>query len=160
MVPLIVIGAIVLVPVLLALIFRVNAVFVFVSVCVGYFLQFALSDDVDLALAAIVKGSNSMVFARFVLLLLPVVLTIFLMRRTAGRSALLQIVPLILSGLLLGALALPLLPPNMEQGVYDSAYGGNIRGAQDLVVAVAAISNLLLIFALFKQKHEKRKHHH
>ncbi len=159
MIPLIVIGAIALVPVLLALIFRVHALFVFVSVCVGYFLQFALSDDVDLALAAIVKGSNSVVVARLVLLALPIVLTILLLRKSAGKSALIQIAPLVLTGCFVAVIALPLLPPGMEQSIYNTHYGGNIKGAQDLVLAAAVVSNLLLMWALFKTSHEKGKHH-
>lgn len=159
MIPLGIIGAVALVPVLLALVFRVNALFVFASICMGYFLQFALSDDVDLALATIIRGSNSMIIARFALLALPIVLTLFLLRKTAGKGTLLQIAPLILSGCLLAVITLPLLPPGTEQAIYDSPYGGNIKGAQDLVLAAAAVSNLLLMWALFKHGHEKGKHH-
>lgn len=159
MIPLMIIGAIALVPVLLALVFRVNALFLFMSISAGYFLQFALSDDVDLALATIVRGSNSMIIARFVLLALPIVLTLLLLRKTAGKGVLLQIAPLILSGLLLAVITLPLLPPGTEQAIYDSPYGSNIKGAQDLVLAAAAVSNLLLMWALFKHGHEKGRHH-
>lgn len=158
MLPLIIIGAVVIVPVLLALIFRVNALYLFVSICVGYLLQFALSDDVDLAIATIIKGSNSMIVARLVLLAVPIILTLFMLRKTAGKLLLFQLLPLIFSGLLLAALALPLLPPTTEQAIYDSSYGGNIRGAQDLVIATAVVSNLVLMWTLFKH-HGKSKHH-
>lgn len=159
MIPLVIIGAIAVAPILLALIFRVHGLFLFLSVCIGYFLQFSLSDDVDLALAAIVKGSNSMMIAQFTLLLVPIVLTLFLLRKTAGKGMLLQIAPLILTGCFLAVIALPLLPSGMEQSIYDSPYGSNIKGAQDLVIAAAVVSNLLLMWALFKQGHEKGKHH-
>lgn len=159
MIPLIIIGGVALLPILLGLVFRVHALYVFVSICVGYFLQFALSDDVDLALATIIRGSNSILVARFVLLGLPIVLTMFFLRRTAGKGMLFQLVPLILSGLLLAAIVLPLLPPGTEQAVYDSPYGGNIKGAQDLVLAAAAVSNLLMTWILFKQHGDHKKHH-
>jgi hypothetical protein len=158
MIPLVVIGAVVLAPILFALIFRTHALYVFASICVGYFLQFALSDDVDLVFATIIKGSNSMVIARFALLGLPILLTLFVLRKTVGKSLLFQIVPLIFSGLFLAALTLPLLPPGIEQAIYDSAYGGNIRGAQDLVIAAAVVSNLVLMWTLFKHR-GKGKHH-
>lgn len=146
-------------PILLTLIFRVNALYTFISIGVGYLLQLALSDDVDLALAAIIKGSNSIVFAQFILLITPIVLTMFVLKKTASRTFLLQIVPLLLSGLLLAALSLSLLPPAIEQAIYDLPYGSSIRGAQDLVIAAAAISNLLLMWSLFKHPTEHRKHH-
>lgn len=159
MVPLIIIGSIAAAPVLLGLIFRVNAVFVFASICAGYFLQFALSDDVDLAVATIIRGSNSALIAKFVLLGLPIALTLFILRKTAGRSFLFQLAPLILSGMLLATIALPLLPPGTEGAVYASPYGANIRGAEDLIMAAAVVSNLLLMWSLYKSHHDKRKHH-
>lgn len=158
MLPLIILGAVVLAPVLFALIFRTHALYIFVSVCVGYFLQFALSDDVDLALATIIRGSDSMVIARLVLLGVPIVLTLFVLRKTASKTLLFQLIPLIFSGLFLAAITLPLLPSGTEQAIYDSTYGGNIRGAQDLVITAAVISNLLLMWTLFKH-HGKGKHH-
>lgn len=159
MIPLIIIGAVAIVPVLLALIFRVNALFVFVGICVGYFLQFSLSDDVDLVVATIVKGSNSMIIASLALLAVPILLTLFFLRKTAGKGVLLQIAPLLLSGCLLAVITLPLLPTGMEQAIYDSAYGSNIKGAQDLILAAAAVSNLLLMWTLHKNGHEKGRHH-
>ncbi len=159
MIPLIVFAAIVAVPVLLALILRVNALFVFMSIASGYFLQFALSDDVDLALATIIRGSNSIVTARLVLLGVPILLTLFLLRKTAGRSQLFQLLPLIFSGMLLGALALPLLPVAFEQDIYSSQFGSGIKQSQDLVVAAAAVSNLVLAWTLHKPKKDHRKHH-
>lgn len=157
--PLIVVGAIVIVPVLLAVLLRVHAVFMFMSVAVGYFLQLALSDDVDLAMATIIRGSNSIVAARLILLALPVLLTLFVLRKTAGRSQLFQFIPLVFSGLLLGALALPLLPAALEQQVYSAQFGSGIKQSQDLVIAAAAVSNLVLTWSLYKKPKDHRKHH-
>lgn len=159
MIPLIVLGLLVALPVLLALILRVNAVLVFVSVCAGYFLQYALSDDFDLAFATVIRGSNSLVIARLILLLLPVALTLFIVRKSQGKSLVLQIVPLIFTGLLLATIAIPLLSPDMEQSIYDSQIGGNFQKAGDLIVAAAVISNLSLAWMLHKPNRDHRKHH-
>lgn len=160
MLSLIILGAIVLVPVLLALLFRVHALFVFLSICAGYFLQFALSDDVDLAFATIVRGSDTIVFARLVLLLLPILLTIFVLRRSQAKSALLQILPLVFSGLFLAVITMPLLPENLHQIISESEYGGNIKGAEDLIITAAVVSNLVLSWMLFKTKGGKHSKHH
>lgn len=160
MVPLIVFAAIVGVPILLALILRVNAIFVFMSIAAGYLLQMSLSGSVDLLVAVLVKGSNSLLIARVLLFALPVVLTLFLLRRTVGRSMVFQIVPLIFSGMMFGALMLPLLSPAFSQSVYDSQYGGNIRSAGDLVTAIAVASNMILTFMLFKAAGGHKKKHH
>lgn len=159
MIPLIIIGALAFVPVLLALIFRVNAVFLFVSACIGYFLQFALSDDVDLALAVIIRGSNAVIVAQLTLFLVPILLTLFFLKKSAGRIQLFQLAPLVMTGLFIAVLALPLLPPVTQQAIYDSAYGGNIKGAQDLVIAAASVSNLLLVWSMFKHGKAHGRHH-
>lgn len=159
MIPLIIIGSIVALPILLALILRVNALYVYLSICIGYFLQSTLSDDVDLALATIIRGSDSMIIARLTLLALPVLITFFILRKTQGKSFIFQFVPLILSGLFLAVLALPLLPTALEQDIYASQFGEGIRRSQDLIVATASVSNLALAFILFKHKPPHGKHH-
>lgn len=159
MIPLVIIGGIVVVPILLALILRVNALYVYFSICVGYFLQSTLSDDIDLVLATIIKGSDSMVIARLVLLAVPIIVTLYVLRKTQGKSFIFQVIPLILSGLFLAVLALPLLPTNVEQDIYGSQFGEGIRRSQDLIVAAASVSNLALAFMLFKHKKPHGKHH-
>jgi hypothetical protein len=159
MFPLIVFGAIVAAPVLLALIMRVNAVFIFLSICAGYLLQMALSDSVDLLVATFLRGSNSLVIARVALFVLPILLTLFLLRKTMGRSLIFQITPLIFSGMMLGVLLLPLLTPGFSQSVYNSQYGGSIRSSSDLITAIAVASNMILAYMLFKGQPKHKKHH-
>ncbi len=159
MVPLIVFGVIVGLPVLLALILRVNAVFVFMSVAAGYLLQMSMSSSVDLMAATFIRGSDSLVIARTALFALPIVVVLLLLRKTAGRSAIFQVIPLLFSGMMFGLLLLPLLTPGFSQSVYASQYGSNIRSAGDLVTAIAVASNIILAITLFKQHGGHKKHH-
>lgn len=159
MIPLIVFGAIIGAPVLLALVMRVNAVFIFMSIAAGYLLQLSLSDSVDLLVATFIPGSNSLVIARAVLFGLPVLLTLILLRKTVGRSLIFQLIPLLLSGMMLGVLLLPLLTPGFSQSVYNAQYGSNIRQSGDLVTAIAVASNITLAFMLFKGVGGHKKHH-
>ncbi len=158
MTPLILIGVIATLPILLALLFRVHALYVFISVCAGFLLQFALSDDVDLAVALLIRGSDALVVSRILLLCVPVVLTMFLLRKTVGRGFLFQLGPLVFSGFLLAVLALPLLGQSFEQSVFDSAFGPGIKQSQDLVIAAAAASNLALLWTSFRHKAGRGKH--
>ena len=158
MVPLIVFGAIVGAPVLLALVMRVNAVYVFMSIAAGFLLQMSLSDSVDLLVATFLRGSNSLVIARVGLLVLPILLTIILLRKTIGRSLLFQIIPLLFSGMMLGVLLLPLLTPGFSQAVYNTQYGDSIRSASDLVTAIAVASNMILAYMLFKGTGGRKNH--
>ena len=159
MVPLILFGAIVGAPIVLALIFRVNAIFVFMGVCAGYLLQMSLSDSLDLLAATFIKGSSSLVIDRAFLFALPIALVVILLRKTAGRSFVFQLIPLIFSGAMFGVLLLPLLTPGFSQSVYSTQYGGSIRSSGDLITAIAVASNMVLTITLFKQHGGHKKHH-
>lgn len=159
MFPLIVFAVIIGAPVLLALIMRVNAVFVFMSITAGYLLQMSLSDSVDLLVATFIRGSNSLVIGRVALFALPILLALILLRRTVGRSVIFQFIPLLFSGMMFGVLLLPLLTPGFSQSVYNTQYGGSIRQSADLVTAITVASNMILAFMLFKSAHGHKKHH-
>lgn len=159
MVPLILFGAIIGAPVLLALVMRVNAVFIFMSIGAGYLLQMSLSDSVDLLVATFIRGSDSLTIARIALLVLPVLLTLFFLRKTMGRSLIFQFIPLLFSGMMLGVLMLPLLTPGFSQSVYNSQYGGSIRSSSDLVTAITVASNMILAYMLLKSPRSHKKHH-
>ena len=159
MLPLIVIGVIVGLPVLLALIFQVNAVFVFMGIAAGYLLQMSLSGSVDLLAAMIIRGSDTMVIARIVLFTLPVVLTLLFLRKTAGKSLVFQFIPLLFSGMMFGILMLSIMTQSFSESVYDSQYGGNIRSSADLVTGIAVASNIILAITLFKSQGGHKKHH-
>lgn len=159
MIPLIVFGAIVGAPVLLALIMRVNAVYLFMSVCAGYLLQLSLSGSVDLLVATFLRDSNSLVIARAALFALPIVLSLFFLRKTMRKSFIFQIIPMIFSGLMFGLLLLPLLTDSFSQSVYDAQYGSSIRQSGDLVTALAVASNMILAYMLFKHTGKHKKHH-
>lgn len=159
MIPLILTAVVAAFPFVFGLLFRVHAVHIFSAIAGGYLLQYALSDDFDLAFATVIQGSNAIVVSQIVLLLLPVVLTIFFLRRTQGNSLLFQFVPLVFSGMLLATLMLPLTPPEFMNSVYESEYGSGIKGSQDLVIAGAVISNMLAGWMLYKSPKSHKKHH-
>jgi hypothetical protein len=159
MFPLIVFAAIVGAPVLLALVMRVNAVYIFMSVCAGYLLQMSLSGSVDLLVATFVRDSNSLVIASVALFTLPIILTLLFLRKTMGKSFVFQITPLIFSGMMLGVLLLPLLTPGFSQSVYDAQYGSSIKQSTDLITTIAVASNMILAYMLFKNPRKHKKHH-
>ncbi len=156
--PLIIAGALAGVPILLALVFRVSAVYVFLSVAAGALLVNVVGDDASLAAGMWVKNnSHTQLITSFILLLVPVALTLLFMRKTMPRSKVpLHIIPLVLSGLAVAVLALPILPSAMEQQIFANRYGDMLKNAQDVIVAAAALFTLLLVW--FTQRHKEEKH--
>lgn len=154
---LIILAAIAGVPVLLALFLRVSAVFMFTSIAAGSLLVTYLGDDAGLAMRLMVRGPNTNIFAQLGLLLLPVVLTLLLLKRTMPKTKLLLHFPaLAASSAALAALALPYLDSNAQEKIYANQYGNMLLESQDVVVGAAAILVLLLMWMTYRHKEDKK----
>lgn len=161
--PLVLIGVIIGLPVLLALFLRINAVLLFLAMASGALLQRFIGDSTELALAAVVKDAPVEYISAIGLLVLPVVLTIVFLRKSAKKSqVLVQLVPLLIAGIAYGALMTPVLPSQMQLQIYQiPTFGPIFRQSQDLIVTVAVSINLLLAFHIFRYKEDPKhsKHH-
>lgn len=157
----IILGAIAGAPVLVALLLRVNSVFLFLSAVAGNLFVQYISDDAELVAGIVIKGANVPTATRFALLFLPVVLTIFFMRKTMQKSkVLLHLLPLVATGLTIGVFALPLMASSAQDQIFASAYGDIIRDTQDVAVSAAAFLTLLLVWATYRHKEGKHGKKH
>lgn len=157
--PLIILGAVVGLPILLALALRVNAIMVFMSVAAGAMLQRALGDSLSLTLSMIMRDGPTEMVADLTLLSLPVVLTLIILRKTMSPAGvLLQIVPLIATGAAFGALTIPLLPIDLQSQIYDVEFGAIIKQSQDVAIGAAVVCNMLLAWRMLR-RHDDPKHH-
>ena len=153
MTPEVILGAIVLLPVLLLMILRINAALVFLSLCLGDVLVQFVAPDANqffqLFSAKVPSGvdtGNDTI--KLILLLLPVVLTaIFMIRTVQGYGRLtLNILPAAGVGLLGGLLVVPLLPPGLSHNIIDSSLWSQVQRAQDLIVGASALVCLLVLW--------------
>jgi hypothetical protein len=138
-------------PLLLALVFRVNSVMIFLSIAVGSMLQKTLGESASLALSSVMKHGPVDQVANVLLLALPLVLTLFFARKTMQHSSVfLQLVPLVSACAAGAALALPLLTPSVQATVYGAPFGHQLKQMQDLIIALAAVLNLLLAWRVYR----------
>jgi hypothetical protein len=156
-----IIALFILAPVLLAILFRVHAVYVFLSIGAGSLLVSYLGDDADLVIGVVSKGPNTPMIANILALCLPLVFTMVFLRKSISKNSLaLHVVPIILSGMLLGVLVLPLLDSNTQAQIFADAYGSKFKSAQDLIVGASALSTLSLMWATGKPRVGKHSKHH
>lgn len=163
MIPLIIIGLIVVLPIILALMRRVSSVLLFASLMAGALLLKFLGDDIGLAANAFIKGAQGPMYVQLAILLLPVVLTLLLLKHSVPTSKIaLHFVPLLLTGLSIGVLALPMLPSDLQKEIFLTQPGNFLRLAQDDIVGAAVIFNLLLMWLSFRKEHHGGHHgkHH
>jgi hypothetical protein len=160
MTPIILLAVIAGVPVLYALLFRVNAIFLFLSVVTGDLLVRYLSDDVSLALATMVRNDKTTLITQFMLLLLPVAAALLWLRKTTPATKLLLHIPaLLLTGLSLAVFTLPILDNGIKTQIVSDPIGHALNSGQDIIIGVSSISVLILAFISYKHregKHGKR----
>ena len=148
-----VLAAIVLIPVLVLMLLRVNAALVFLSLCLGNVLVQFIAPDANSFLAlfsahvphGVDTGNNTI---KITLLLLPVVLTaIFMIRTVRGHGRLvLNLLPAVGVGMLGGLLIVPLLPAGLSHNIIDSSLWSQAQRAQDLIVGTSALVCLLVLW--------------
>jgi hypothetical protein len=165
MAPYVIVAAIAGLPVLLALVFRVSAVFLFLSIAVGNLLVLYLGTEAGLVSGLVSNDSIAPMVAQLVLLLLPVLLTLLFLRKSLPKhKLLLHLLPLFACGMMLMAVALPLLPGGIRAEILTSSVGPYFNNTQNLIVGTSALLVLLLTWVTHRShelhpRHKKKKHH-
>lgn len=165
MTPVITLGAIVLVPIVLLMVFRINATLVFLSLCLGSVLVLFAANDVAGLLALFsarvpegVDTSDSNI--SLVLLLLPTLLTaLFMIRTVRGNGKLLlNLLPAAGVGLLGALLVVPLLPAGLSHNIMAATVWTQIQTAQGTVVGATATICLLVLWMQRPSHSHEGKH--
>jgi hypothetical protein len=160
--PLIILGVLAGLPVLLALFLRVNGFLLFFSIMAGDLLVRFLGDDATLVIGAFVKGEAASVYAQLLLFFLPVVITLLLVRKSVQKSKIFINIPSqLLSGLVIAALAIPLLSNSMILQLTSTPIGRLLQDMRDNIIGAAVLLNLAIVWVAFRPKHDsKHKKHH
>lgn len=147
--------AAVAVPVAALTFLRVNAVLVFLSLCLGEVLVHYVAGNANsmLTLFAPHLSSNMLSMVQVVILLLPVVLTaIFMIGTVHGHGKIvLNILPASGVGLLGALLTVPLLPAGQRFSLESLPLWSQLSRLQALIVGVSAIIGLLFLWAQRKR---------
>lgn len=166
MAPEVILGLIVVVPVVILLLLRVNATLVFLSLCLGSVLvQFVGNDPESIASwlssagasPALQTSDNNL---KLILLLTPVILTtIFMIKTIHGNTRMaLNVLPAIGVGVLGALLVVPLLPSGTSSGITGSDIWDQILNIQNIIVGGTAIVCLIVLW-LQRPKPAHGKHH-
>lgn len=145
MTPLVVLSALIIGPAVILALLRVNAAFIFLSLCLGDVLvQFVGNDATTVVGGAHAVSSN---YIQLGLLLLPVVLTVLFMVRTVrGSRIILNTLPAVGVGLLLTLLVVPLMSPGLSANIVNSQLWHGVERSQDLIVGFSALVCLLFLW--------------
>jgi hypothetical protein len=155
---------IIIVPIAILVVLRVNAALVFLSLCLGSVLaQFVVTDTHSLTTllssshitASLHPPDNNW---RLFLLVLPVIITTVLMLRTVkGNKKILNILPAAGVGLVGALLVVPVLPSAAAQNVINNSLWSQLTSYQGAIVAISAVACLLMI-GMQRPKNGSSKH--
>jgi zinc transporter ZupT len=156
MTPLVILGALALVPVLAILLLRVNGAIAFMSLCLGSVLVTYTSSDVDTVFTSFVNkdalATNQWV--QLALLVTPFLLTILFTRgHVKGLKNLTNVLPALATGLLCALLVVPLLPSSVQRQVHQQSAWHQLSNAQTGVILAGAVFSL--VFLLFTHRKHK-----
>jgi hypothetical protein len=161
MTPLVLFAILVLGPVIIATLLRVNAAILFMSLCVGELLvQNVSSDTVTLVTSTSARASNlSQSTVELGLLLLPALLTvIFMFHSVHGAKSILNILPALGFGLVTALLTEPLLSSGFQKTLQHSSAWHQVLQAQTLIITMSAL--IALLFLWFQHRGGRSEHGH
>jgi len=160
-----ILALIVILPIAIIFALRINATFVFLSLCLGNVLTQFVPNNATSLFGFLSSSHINTTFRpndstwRLVLLLLPVVITAALMARTIkGNSRkILNILPAVAVGLVGALLVVPLLPLTTANNIVNNSLWTQLTNYQGLIVALSAIACLSMLW-FQRQKSSGSKH--
>lgn len=162
MTPYIVLGFLLLLPLGLGLLFRVSASALFFSVMAGELLGRYFHHEAELFGRSAFKSNAAADYAEAVIVLMPVFLTALFMHGSISRGkTILHIVPLAITGLVLAAFVLPILPYDLQQQVMTVPYGKQLLDSSNMIIGVVVFLQLISLWLLTRapgEPHRKKKH--
>jgi hypothetical protein len=146
-------------PLIFTAVLRVKPLYVFVSIVCGYFASEFLGEIAALTLGSVLQVNNIGVIARLFLLLLPLVVTLFLMRKTLSAASLpFQFILLAVDSILLATFLVPILTPGLQASIYSTNIGNVFRQAHD--VLITSITGLhVLVMWFMRPRHDAHGKH-
>lgn len=151
-------------PALALTVLRVNAVLVFLSLCLGQVLvQFAGPEAIKtVGILAGGTGWTSPSIVSLALLFLPAIFTTIIMVGTVKGHAKLMfnILPAVSVGILSLLLAVPLLSTSMRLSIEMAPVWGLVQGLQPLAIGLSAIISILFLWLQRPKSAPKEDKHH
>jgi hypothetical protein len=154
-------GLLIGLPLILLTVLRVKPLYIFTSVVTGYLWVQFLGDPAELMLQSMTHVQYPGVVARLALLLIPIVLTLLLMKHSLSPSALpFQFFLLVANSLLIATFIIDNLPGGTQASLYATNPGNVLRQANDVLIAGIAGLHVLVMWIMRPRGHDQHGHGH
>lgn len=155
----IILGVLLGLPLALGLFFRVSASHLFFSVMAGELLGRYFGGTVDFMISAALPGRHLGNYAEPAVIFLPVLLTALFLRKSISRGkTLLHFLPLLITGVVLAAFVLPLLPETAQDFVAKTAVGRELLDTTSLIIGAVVLLQLIALWLLNNSTRHRGRH--
>lgn len=164
MIAYIILGVALGLPLVLGILFRVSVSHIFFSLMAGELLGRYFHEEAELVLRLVVRSKDVGAYAELIVIILPIVLTALFLRNTLSKNKLVfYIIPFILTGVVMAAFTLPILPAVAQEQVRTIPIGQRLLDGSDIIVGAVIFLQLVTLWLLHQsheKHHGKKKHHH
>lgn len=158
MLPYVVIGALLSLPFVLGLVFRVSTSHLFFSLMAGELLAHYFGEDVGLIVSSVTKSSAAD-YAEVAVLLIPMLLTALFLKGTVSKGKIIfHTVPLLVTGIVLAAFALQMLPPIAQAEIQKVEIGQRLMNTSTAIIGGVVVLQLVSLWLLNRSHGEHKKH--
>lgn len=158
--PLIIIGLFAGGTFLLGLFLRIHTSALFLSIASGFLLATYVGDTASLVARSFVAADSTGMIARLVLFLLPMLLTMWLMRGSLGAPQMvMHFLPLVGCAAIVTVLGITFLPDATQSAVYGSFPGSILKQMPDALVGIGVAFQLLLMWMTARPRRNPPPHH-
>jgi hypothetical protein len=153
----IILWAILAFPLVLGILFRVGAPHLFFSLMAGELLARYFGHDVEKLTADNIAATSPDKYGEILLIFAAMILTAFFMRGTISKSRIaLHVLPLAITGIIMAAFVLPLLPAGIQSDINNTFVGGWILNLNRSIVGIVVVVQLVSLWLFNRsEKHKK-----
>jgi len=160
MLPYVIVGGLIGLPIVLGFVMRVSAPHLFFSVMAGELLARYFGFNAAIEAEKAFRSDTITHYTELALLTIPVILTALILRNTVSRTKnIFNLIPLIITGLVYASFALPLLPADIKAQVAGNPLGAELLNTSSNIIGVVVLVQLISLWILnhsdVQKKHKR-----
>jgi len=156
--PYIILGVVLGIPIFFGLFFRVSASHLFFSVMTGELLARYFGKDVEHFIGSTFKNGNLTHYSEAIILTLPIILTALFLKGSVSRTkGILNFFPLVITSVVFAAFMLPVLPQELQNEVVKVALGQSLLDTSNMIIGGVVLIQLVALWVLNRGEGSSKK---
>jgi len=158
MLPYVILGVVLGLPIFFGLFFRVSASHLFFSVMTGELLGRYFGPDVEHFISRTFKDDNLTHYSEAIVITLPIILTALILKGSISRTkGILNFFPLIITSIVYAAFLLPVLPQEIQEQVASIPIGRSLLDTSNVIIGTVVLIQLVALWVLNRGENAKKK---